>query len=226
MIRGRLLLFKLSAKVRKLKKKRGTTLKLFLLVKVVGWEFYPSLVKAILRESLYVLIQTCNLHTRQFAFMPAANWFGRKRDKKKRCARISGPKYRSGGTKFRRGSPPAFVVRSRPRWAKTYAYARVYSVAPTTQHPSGIPYEITRRTANTRGKLMRVFNSRAGNEGEIPIVVSAGKLDPYGLAGKTSRGRLPGVLFRGAREYIEADTKVQCDNERASKPLFLPVVIN
>lgn len=51
------------------------------------------------------------------------------------------------------------------RCAETYACAtraRIYSAALTTRHPSGVPDEITWRTANIRGKLMHVFNSVAG----------------------------------------------------------------
>lgn len=54
-----------------------------------------------------------------------------------------------------------------------------------------------------------------------PIVASAGKLAPHGLAGKDESCRRLPCLVSG--EYNEAGAKVQCANERDSK--FL-VIIN
>lgn len=101
-----------------------------------------------------------------------ANWFGRERDKKERDARIPRaevPKWRNEISQglFVRSH---FVVRPWSRRAETYAYTqRVCSMTPATQHPCGIPYEIMRRTANTRGKLMRVFNSGGWQGGGLPL---------------------------------------------------------
>lgn len=208
MIKGWSLPLKLSAEARKLKrekkKEEKTALKLFLLVKVGGGregegEFpYSFLVKAIPQEPRYVLIQTCNLHTRQFAFMPGANWFGRRgeRDKKEReraNSRGRAGKYPKWRNKIFAGrfARPHFVVRSRSRRAKTYAaHARVYFAAPARHSiRGGIPYEITRRTANTRGKLMRVFNCGRGESrakgGHCRLFLSVRKLAYHKLGGRT-----------------------------------------
>lgn len=154
----------------------------------MGWEFYPSLVKAILREPLYVLIQTCNLHTRQFAFMPAANWFGIKRRGAREfpgrnteveernfvgrfVARICSPVAAALGLKLTRTH--AFIPRLPRHSIRVASLMRLRGAPPT--HAWKI---------NARFQQWR--EARGRGRGRLPIVASAGKLAPYGLAGETS----------------------------------------
>jgi len=99
----------------------------------------------------------------------AANWLDRDRHKKRGAARVfavrAAPrtKWRNEISRRRmlRPGAAAFVVHAAVCGAKTYARARIYPAAFTTRRPSGIPDEITRRTADIRAKLMHVFNSTA-----------------------------------------------------------------
>jgi len=130
-----------------------------------------ALCERVSRRSRRAICIRDNLH------LCAANWLDRDRHKKKGAARVFAV-HAAPRTKWRNEISrrtmlrPGAAARERAHLQSaaaqrcavlklTRARARVYPAAFTTRRPSGIPDEITRRTADIRAELMHVFNSTA-----------------------------------------------------------------